>query len=141
MASELTAEVLRELEALEAKATRPHFEVHQHTEMVLVGDDLSRYEDRETGDIPDLTELGNGESGFMTPERARFVATMCNHASALIAAAREAERYREALESIANHGTDLPAALGITSEEYEDGYRRGLRSCGSIARTALEPKP
>lgn len=55
---------------------------------------------------------------------------------ALLASARREARLEEALQDISNHGTDLPAALNC-SDEFSDGYRKGLMSCGGIARAAL----
>lgn len=52
----------------------------------------------------------------------------------------DAAAMRAALQEIANHGLDLPAACCVT-EEYQNGYSRGVVSQGAIARKALREAP
>lgn len=42
----------------------------------------------------------------------------------------------DALESIQYHGTDLPAVLAPT-DDFQDGYRKGVNSCARIATDAI----
>lgn len=62
----------------------------------------------------------------------RMVTNYCERCAELEA---KCERLRAAVERIANHGTDLPAAECAT-EELCDGYRQGIYSCARIARIA-----
>lgn len=83
-----------------------------------------------------MTERRCSEARHGRPE----CAVVCSLRARVAELEAKCERLREAVERIANHGTDLPAAECAT-EELCDGYRQGIYSCARIARAAIKETP
>lgn len=122
---------LDELERLEKAATRGVFEFDQDTANVLVGERADRYEKRPVGYVQGMMTMGNGEEGYMTPELAALVAALCNHAPALIAAARREAKMRAAMEDI----------LSVCTGYIDASDNTRVHGVIDRARAALETTP
>lgn len=75
---ESSTQLAERLDAIYAAAKLPELTVSEYSEMVLTGKMADAYTDTLVGSIPELETMGNGETAFMTPERARAVAFILN---------------------------------------------------------------
>ena len=147
-------DLLKQLDAaaeLGKKATERPWATSNSENMVL-SKDGSRYVHKPTGYIPEIFVMGDGETGYMTPETANYITAACSLDHAAIAAElrakdAEIERLREALRNIA----DVPACspdgqlyYEISSEDGQTGVMPvdpigWIQDAANKARAALTP--